>query len=47
VADAIRALSNRVRELEQQLADMTGREPSKPAEVRPIRPPRGGNPAGG
>jgi serine O-acetyltransferase len=47
VADAIRALSDRVRELEQQLADMTGREPSKPAEVRPIRPPRGGNPAGG
>jgi serine O-acetyltransferase len=47
VADAIRALSDRVRELEQQLADVTGREPSKPAEVRPIRPPRGGNPAGG
>jgi serine O-acetyltransferase len=47
VADAIRALSDRVRELEQQLADVTGREPSKPAEVRPIRPPRGGNPASG
>ena len=47
VADAIRALSDRVRDLEQQLADVTGREPSKPAEVRPIRPPRGGNPAGG
>ncbi|HEX4735257.1 MAG TPA: serine O-acetyltransferase EpsC [Thermoleophilaceae bacterium] len=47
VADAIRALSDRVRELEQQLADATGRELSKPAEVRPIRPPRGGNPAGG
>jgi serine O-acetyltransferase len=47
VADAIRALSDRVRELEQQLADVTGREPAKPAEVRPLRPPRGGNPAGG
>lgn len=47
VADAIRALSDRVRELEEQLAEATGREPSKPAEVRPIRPPRGGNPAGG
>jgi serine O-acetyltransferase len=47
VADAIRALSDRVRELEQQVADATGREPSKPAEVRPIRPPRGGNPASG
>jgi serine O-acetyltransferase len=47
VADAIRALSDRVRELEQQVAEATGREPSRPAEVRPIRPPRGGNPAGG
>lgn len=47
VADAIRALSDRVRELEQQLFEVTGREPSKPAEVRPLRPPRGGNPAGG
>jgi serine O-acetyltransferase len=47
VADAIRALSDRVRELEEQLAAATGREPAKPAEVRPIRPPRGGNPAGG
>lgn len=46
VADAIRALSDRVRELEQQLADYTGTEPSKPAEVRPLRP-RGGDPAGG
>jgi serine O-acetyltransferase len=47
VADAIRALSDRVRDLEQELADVTGREPAKPAEVRPLRPPRGGNPAGG
>jgi serine O-acetyltransferase len=46
VADAIRALSARVSELEQQLADMTGREPVKPAEVRPLRP-RGGDPTGG
>jgi serine O-acetyltransferase len=46
VADAIRALSDRVRELEQQLADVTGREPVKPAEVRPLRP-RGGDPTGG
>ena len=47
VADAIRALSDRVRDLEQQLAEATGREPARSAEVRPIRPPRGGNPAGG
>jgi serine O-acetyltransferase len=46
VADAIRALSDRVRELEEQLAEVTGREVSKPAEVRPLRP-RGGDPAGG
>src|SRR6476620_10772807 len=46
VADAIRALSDRVRELEQQLSEVTGREPSKPAEVRPLRP-RGQAPAGG
>jgi len=46
VADAIRALSDRVRELEQQLAEATGREPSQKAEVRPLRP-RGQDPAGG
>ena len=47
VADAIRALSDRVRELEQQLADVTGREPAKPAEVRPLRPRGHQDPAGG
>src|SRR6059058_431499 len=46
VADAIRALSDRVRELEQQLSDMTGQPPARPAEVRPLRP-RGQDPAGG
>jgi serine O-acetyltransferase len=46
VADAIRALSQRVRELEEQLAEATGREVGKAAEVRPLRP-RGGDPAGG
>jgi serine O-acetyltransferase len=46
VADAIRALSDRVRELEHQVAEMTGKEPVKPAEVRPLRP-RGGDPTGG
>jgi serine O-acetyltransferase len=46
VADAIRALSERVRELEQQLADATGREVAQPAEVRPLRS-RGQDPAGG
>jgi serine O-acetyltransferase len=46
VADAISALSARVRELEQQLAEVTGREPNHAAEVRPLRP-RGQDPAGG
>ena len=46
VADAIRALSARVAELEQLLADATGREPAGGAEVRPLRL-RGVDPAGG
>jgi serine O-acetyltransferase len=46
VADALRALSQRVNELEQELADLTGREPGRRGEVRPLRP-RGHDPAGG
>jgi serine O-acetyltransferase len=46
VADAMRALSMRVSELEHQLAEVTGKEPVRPAEVRPLRP-RGGDPTGG
>jgi serine O-acetyltransferase len=46
VADAISALSSRVRELEEQLAQATGREPQKRGEVRPLRS-RGQDPAGG
>jgi serine O-acetyltransferase len=46
VADAIRALSQRVNELEQELAELTGREPGQRGEVRPLRP-RGHDPAGG
>jgi serine O-acetyltransferase len=46
VADAIRALSARVSELEGLLAEATGREPEAGAEVRPLRP-RGSDPAGG
>ena len=46
VADAIRARSARVAELEDLLADATGREPPRTAEVRPLRP-RGADPAGG
>jgi serine O-acetyltransferase len=46
VADAISALSQRVNELERELADLTGREPEERGEVRPLRP-RGQDPAGG
>jgi serine O-acetyltransferase len=50
VADAMRALSSRVAELERQLAEVTGQAPdadSEAATVLPLRPVRGRNPAGG
>ena len=37
VADAIRALSARIRELEEELEQATGRKPQPAAEVRPLR----------
>src|SRR3954462_15452283 len=46
VADAIKALSQRVTELERLLAETTGREPQPAAEGRPLRK-RGQDPAGG
>jgi serine O-acetyltransferase len=46
VADAIRALSARVSELEQALAEATGKKHQPSAEVRPLRS-RGSDPAGG
>jgi serine O-acetyltransferase len=46
VADAIRALSARVNELEQMLAEATGKKPEPSAEVRPLRS-KGSDPAGG
>src|SRR4051794_3144078 len=46
VADAIRALSVRVNELETEIAELTGKAPEQRAEVRPLRP-RGQDPAGG
>ena len=45
VADAIRELSSRLRELEERLAELAG-DPA-PAQVRPLRPVKGRNPAGG
>jgi serine O-acetyltransferase len=50
VADAMRALSSRVAELERELAELTGRPASADGEsatVLPLRPVQGRNPAGG
>jgi serine O-acetyltransferase len=47
VADALRALSDRIAELEQTVADLRGVDRPEPAEVRPIRRDKGQNPAGG
>jgi serine O-acetyltransferase len=46
VADAIRALSARIRDLELELEQATGRKPQQSAEVRPLRG-AGQDPAGG
>jgi serine O-acetyltransferase len=46
VADAIRELSKRVEQLENELADATGRPAQRRGEVRPLRP-RGQDPAAG
>jgi serine O-acetyltransferase len=46
VADAMRAMSNRIEALERNVAELEGRE-AEPAEVLPIRPVRGRDPAGG
>jgi serine O-acetyltransferase len=48
VADAIRALSTRVAELERMVTELAGTPPEiDPANVHPLRPVRGRNPAGG
>jgi serine O-acetyltransferase len=48
VADAIRALSTRVAELERMVTELGGTPPEiDPANVHPLRPVRGRNPAGG
>jgi serine O-acetyltransferase len=46
VADAIKGLSSRIGALEDALAELSGVE-AKQGEVRPLRPVRGPNPAGG
>lgn len=47
IADAIRALSVRIGELERAVAGITGDGTRASADVRPLRPVRGPNPAGG
>lgn len=48
IADALRALSERIGELERAVAELTGGAGGDPpADVRPLRPVRGPNPAGG
>src|SRR5262245_59250485 len=46
VAEAIRGLASRIEALEHAVAELAGRE-AEPAEVRPLHPARGRNPAGG
>ena len=46
VADAIRGLANRLTEVEQLLAEQTGRKPQS-TEVKPLSARRGPDPAGG
>src|SRR3954464_15803060 len=46
VADAIKGLSSRIGALEEAIAQLSGVE-AKQGEVRPLRPVRGPNPAGG
>jgi serine O-acetyltransferase len=46
IADAIKGLAARIEALEHAVAEMAGHE-TEPAEVRPLRPARGRNPAGG
>jgi serine O-acetyltransferase len=48
IADALKALSGRIGELERELTEARGESGgSEPGEVLPLRPVRGPNPAGG
>jgi serine O-acetyltransferase len=47
IADALKGLASRLAALERALAELQDQEPGPPAEVRPLRPVRGPNPAGG
>jgi serine O-acetyltransferase len=47
IADAIKARVARISDLENTVAELSGTPPEPRAEVRPLRPIRGPNPAGG
>src|SRR5690348_1570504 len=47
IADALKSLATRIGALEEELARLSGSEAEQAAEVRPLRPVRGPNPAGG
>lgn len=47
IAEAIQGLAARIEALERSLAKLSGEETEQTAEVRPLRPVRGQNPAGG
>lgn len=47
IADALKGLSQRIEELEREVAELNGKDVDERAEVVPMRPRRGPNPAGG
>ena len=47
IADALKALSKRIAELEHDLDEARGQQPEPRGDVLPLRPVRGPNPAGG
>jgi serine O-acetyltransferase len=47
LADAIKGLASRISALERAVAELSGGQAERAAEVRPLRPVRGPNPAGG
>jgi serine O-acetyltransferase len=47
IADAMKQMSRRIKELEREVAALHGHEDDGEAEVVPLRPVRGPNPAGG
>lgn len=47
IAEAIQGLASRIEDLERVVADLSGEQAREGAEVRPLRPVKGPNPAGG